>query len=150
MKTMMIFDSSESEEDKNNWRYQLDEFVKEHQQELAALAWGLRLEKPESDETLGIDLKPTPHFVYCSRGAIAELNRKVEGKIQEILGIMDGYKPEEEVLAIAIGDREIKLIYFQPAPSPADCFQQIGDDVDTLLNRLEETMSQQITEIPEL
>lgn len=147
---MVIFGSNESDEEKKNWRHQLDEFVEENQQELAALAWGLHLEKPESNETLGIDLKPTPHFVYCSQEAIAKLNRKVKGKIQEILGIIDGYKPEEEVLAIAMGKHEIKLIYFQPDPPPPDCFKQIGEDVDTLLNRLEEIMNQEITKIQEL
>ncbi|NET46559.1 hypothetical protein [Okeania sp. SIO2B3] len=128
--------------DKNNWQHQLDKFVKSHQKELAALAWGLHLEKGETDETIGIDLKETPKFVYCPKAAIETLNRNVDGKIQEILGLIDGYKPELEVLMIAIGDGQIKLVYFQPEISPPNCFEQLGQDVDTLLEILETGMTE--------
>ncbi len=131
--------------DKNNWQHQLDKFVKSHHKELAALAWGLNLEKGETDETIGIDLKGTPKFVYCSKAAIETLNRNVDGKIQEILGLIDGYKPELEVLMIAIGDGQIKLIYFQPEISPPNCFEELGQNVDALLKILETGMSESIT-----
>lgn len=133
--------------DKNNWQHQLNKFVRNNQKELAALAWGLHLEKGETDETVGIDLKGTPKFVYCSKAAIETLNRNVDGKIQEILGLIDGYKPELEVLMIAIGDGQIKLVYFQPEISPPDCFEQLGQDVDNLLEILETGMSESIIAI---
>lgn len=133
--------------DKNNWQHQLNKFVRNNQKELAALAWGLHLEKGETDETVGIDLKETPKFVYCSKAAIETFNRNVDGKIQEILGLIDGYKPELEVLMIAIGDGQIKLVYFQPEISPPDCFEQLGQDVDNLLEILETGMSESIIAI---
>lgn len=143
-KTMKTLTNNEPLEQQNDWRARLDKFVRDNQQELAALAWGLNLEKGESNDTLGISLTPTPHFVYCSREAVEKLNRQVEGKINEILGIIDGYKPEEEVLAIAIGKNKIKLVYFKPDIPPPDCFEKVGEDVDTLLTRLEEMMSREI------
>lgn len=136
--------NNEPLDQQNDWRGQLDKFVRDNQQELAALAWGLNLEKGESNDTLGISLTPDPHFVYCSREAIEKLNRQVEGKINEILGIIDGYKPEEEVLAIAIGNNKIKLVYFQPEIPPPDCFEKAGEDVDSLLRKLEARMGDKI------
>ncbi|MCL2923215.1 MAG: hypothetical protein MGF17_00910 [Trichodesmium sp. MAG_R04] len=128
--------------DKNNWQHQLDKFVKANQKELAALAWGLNLEKGETDETIGIDFKGKPKFVYCSKAAIEKFNYNVDDKIQEILGLIDGYKPKLEVLMIAIGDGQIKLIYFQPEISPPNCFEQLGQNVDSLLEILEAEMSE--------
>lgn len=119
----------------------LDLFVQENQQLLAALAWGLLQEWGESQDTLGIDLKPQPHFVRCSRTAIEELNQKVERKIQEILGILDGYNPQEEVVAIGIGEGKIKLINFQPEPLPPACFEQFGPNIELLIQQLEERMA---------
>lgn len=139
---MIRLNSNPPNNGKNNWQNQLDKFVKAHHKELAALAWGLHLEKGKTDETIGIDLKQTPKFVYCPKSAIEKLNRNVDGKIQEILGLIDAYKPESEVLMIAIGDGQIKLIYFQPQLSPPDCFAQLGQDVDTLLKLLETGMSE--------
>ena len=128
----------------NNWQHKLDKFVKSHHKELAALGWGLHLEKGETNETIGIDLQGTPKFVYCPKAAIETLNYNVDGKIQEILGLVDNYKPELEVLMIAIGDGQIKLIYFQPEISPPDCFEQLGQDVDALLKLLETAISESI------
>ncbi len=128
--------------DKSNWQHQLDKFVKSHHKELAALAWGLNLENAENNQTIGIDLKGKPKFVYCSKAAIETLNRNVDGKIQEILGLIDGYKPELEVLMIAIGDGQIKLVYFQPEISPPNCFEELGKNVDALLEILETGMSE--------
>ncbi|MDY6805293.1 MAG: hypothetical protein SXA11_16000 [Cyanobacteriota bacterium] len=141
---MKTLTNNEPLDQRNDWRTQLDKFVRDNQPELAALAWGLNLEKGESNDTLGINVTPTPHFVYCSREAIDKLNRQVEGKINEILGIINGYKPEEEVLAIAIGQHQIKLVYFKPEIPPPDCFEKAGEDVDSLLRKLEERMAEKI------
>jgi hypothetical protein len=129
----------------NQWRYKLDRFVEENQQSLAALAWGLSQEWGDSRETLGIDLKPHPHFVCCSSDALETLNRKVDRKIQEILGILDGYDPIEEVAIIGIGDGQIKLIYFRPDPSPRACFEQTNGDLNALIMQLEQKMSEYLS-----
>jgi len=138
---MTIFGNRPSEKAEDQWRYQLDRFVKNNQQQLAALAWGLFLERGENDDILGLDLKPKPHFVYCPREAIKTLNRNVDDHIQEILGVVDAHQPEQEVLIIAIGNGELKLIQFEPKPSPSVCFEQVGENVDTLLQRLEEQLA---------
>src|SRR5690349_5301060 len=104
----MMFGSTQSESGDNKWRRQLDKFAKENQQELAALFWALWLENSDSQGTIGIDLQPTPHFVYCPKEAIEKLNDKVENRLQEILGIVENHKPEVEVVMIGIGKGEIK------------------------------------------
>ncbi len=126
------------------WRQQLDRFVQAHRQELAALAWGLFLEKGESDDTLGIDLEPSPRFVFCPKAAIETLNSNVNNQIQEILGFIDGYKPEKEVLIVGIGSGQIKLIQFEPNPAPPECFEQVALVVDSLLERLEQSLSEYV------
>ncbi len=128
----------------NHWCNQLNRFVKNHQQELAALSWGLWLENGNSQGTIGIDLQPQPHFVYCPQEHIESLNHRVDNKLQEILGIIDNYQPELEVLMIGIGKEQIQLIYFQPESTPPDCFQQIGKDVDSLLELLETAMKEKL------
>ncbi|MBE9169691.1 hypothetical protein IQ238_19910 [Pleurocapsales cyanobacterium LEGE 06147] len=130
---------------KEKWRSQLDRFVRENEKQLAALAWGLQQEWGDLDNTLGIDLKPKPHFVACSREAIEELNRNTNGQIQEILGLIDGYKLEQEVSIVVIGDGQIKLIHFQPEPSPPACFQEVTEDIDTLISILEERLVQSVS-----
>ena len=141
---MIMFGRPQPEKAEDQWKHQLDRFAKDNQQELAALAWGLFLERGESKDTLGIDLQPTPHFVYCPRNAIEELNRKANNQLQEILGIVDAHKPEEEVLIIGIGNDQIKLIQFEAEPSSSACFEQVGKDVDTLLAQLEQRLKEQI------
>jgi hypothetical protein len=141
---MTFFGSPQPETPENKWRQQLTQFARDNQQELAALAWGLFLERGESDETLGIDLNPTPHFVYCPKTAIDELNRKANNQLQEILGVVDAHKPEKEVLIIGIGNDQLKLIQFEPEPPPPTCFEQVGKDVDTLLEQLEQRLIQQL------
>ncbi len=86
----------------NQWRFQLDEFAKANRPNLAALAWGFRQEWADTDNHLGIDLEPQPHFVSCAKDAVEKLNQRVDSKLQEILGILDGYDPETEVAIIAI------------------------------------------------
>ncbi|MDZ8184805.1 MAG: hypothetical protein RMX96_08140 [Nostoc sp. ChiSLP02] len=140
----MIFSSPQPETADNKWRRQLDKFVKANQKELAALFWGLWLANGDSQGTIGIDLQPTPHFVYCPQEQIENLNNKVENRLQEILGIIENHKPEVEVVMIGIGKGEIKLIQFAPEPAPAICFEQVGKDVDELLELLEERMSEEI------
>ncbi|MBW4563215.1 MAG: hypothetical protein KME32_19115 [Mojavia pulchra JT2-VF2] len=138
----MFFGSTQPESADNKWRGQLDRFVKENQQELAALFWGLWLANGNSQGTIGIDLQPTPHFVYCPQDQIEKLNSKVENRLQEILGIIENHKPEVEVVMIGIGKGEIKLIQFAPEPPPPTCFEQVGKDVDDLLELLEQRMSE--------
>jgi len=141
---MIMFGRPQPDKPEDKWKHQLDRFAKEYQQELAALSWGLFLERGESEDTLGIDLLPTPHFVYCPKTAIEDLNRRVQNHIQEILGIVDAHNPEKEVLIVGIGNDQLKLIQFEPEPAPPTCFEQLAEDVDTLLNRLEQCLSQQI------
>jgi hypothetical protein len=140
----MMFGSTQPETGDNKWRRQLDKFVKANQPELAALFWGLWLENGDSQGTIGIDLQPTPHFVYCPKEAIEKLNTQVENRLQEILGIVENHKPEAEVVMIGIGNGEIKLIQFAPEPAPPDCFKQVAKDVDGLLKLLEQRMSEQL------
>lgn len=121
----------------NRWRFQIDRFVQGNKKELAALVWGLRQEWGNSDNTLGIDIKPKPHFVACSQESIEALNNNVNGQLQEILGILDGYTPEEEVAIVAIGEGQIKLIHFQPEIPPPACFEEMEADVDRLIELLE-------------
>ncbi len=141
---IMKLDSNQPNLGQQSWQSQLDQFVKANRQELAALAWGLHLQWGEQADTLGIDLKPTPHFVACPKSAIEQLNESVQNRLQEILGIVDGYQPEKEVLMIGIGFDHVQLIYFESNPTPPDCFQQVGKDVDSLLKQLEDSMNQMI------
>ncbi len=142
---MIQFGSSPPDDEANQWRYQLDIFVEENQQSLAALAWGLLQEWDNNQDALGIDLQPQPHFVCCSRQAIEELNKKVNRQIQEILGVLDGYNPDEEVVIIAICQGQIKLINFKPDPSPSVCFKQISSSLDQLIEELEALMVKQLS-----
>lgn len=142
---MIKLGTTPPDDTKNEWRYQLDQFVQENQQSLAALAWGLLQEWGDnSKDALGIDLIPKPHFVCCSRESIEKFNRKVNNQIQEILGVLDGYKPEEEVVIIVIGEGQIKLINFKPEPSPPVCFEQTKMDIDKLIILLEKLMSESL------
>ena len=140
----MIFSNSQSQAVEHQWRYQLDRFVKENQQELAALSWGLWLANSNTQGTIGIDLQPKPHFVYCPTTAVEQLNNRVENRLQELLGIITHHQPETEVVMIGIGKGEIKLLQFAPEPSPPVCFEQLGQNVDNLLEILETKMHEQI------
>ncbi len=139
-----MFSGIQPETGDNNWRRLFDKFVKANQPELAALFWGLWLENGDTQGTIGIDLQPQPHFVYCPKEAVKNLNERVENRLQELLGIIENNKPETEVLMIGIGKGEIKLIQFAPEPSPQVCFEQVGKDVDSLLESLEERIIEQI------
>ena len=126
------------------WRSQLDLFVYDYQSSLAALAWALKQEWGENNDVLGIDLKPTPHFVACSMESLEKLNRSTRGQLQEILGIVDGYDIKTEVVVVAIGEGQVKLINFQPESTPADCFAATDGDIDRLINELETALAQYI------
>ena len=126
------------------WRSQLDFFVTDYEQQLAALAWGLKQEWGESKDVLGIDLKPTPHFVACSQDNLEKLNRNTKGRIQEILGIVDGHDPALEVVIIVIGEGQVKLINFQPETTPSDCFAATDGDIDQLISTLETALNKYI------
>jgi hypothetical protein len=121
----------------NQWRFKLDDFVRENQQELAGLFWGLLQEWGDSGDILGIDLKPKPHFVACPKQNIKELDRKVGGYLQEVLGVLENYKPEVEVAIITIGEGQIKLIYFQPELPPPDCFDNLEGGIEGAIENLE-------------
>jgi hypothetical protein len=139
-----MFTNTQPETGDNKWRRLLDKFVKANHKELAALFWGLWLENGDSQGTIGIDLQPQPHFVYCPQSEIEKLNARVENRLQELLGIIENNKPETEVLMIGIGKGEVKLIQFAPEPSPQVCFEEVGKDVDSLLELLEQRMSEEI------
>ncbi|ERT03996.1 hypothetical protein M595_6058 [Lyngbya aestuarii BL J] len=141
---MSFLESNKPEPDENSWQYQLDRFVENHQQELAALAWGFYQEQTEHDNTLGIDLLPTPHFISCSRDALEKLNKSVNNKLQEILGLVDGYQPEQEVLMIGFANNGVKLIYFEPELTPCECFQMLGQNISSLSEKLEAKMMSEI------
>lgn len=142
---MIQFNDPQLNDQENQWRYKLDQFVEENQELLAAVFWGLRQEWGDTKETLGIDLKPTPHFVCCTREAIETLNRKVNRKIQEILGILDGYDPKEEVAIIGIGNGQVKLIYYKPETPPPVCFAQMNQDLGEMIAQLEQKMAQSLS-----
>ncbi|MDH6064315.1 beta-carboxysome assembly chaperone CcmS [Umezakia ovalisporum] len=145
----MMFGTNQPFSENSKWRIELDKFVKENQRDLAALFWGLWLANGNSQGTVGIDLQPNPHFVYCPQAAIEYLNEKVENRLQEILGIIAHYEPDTEVVMIAIGKGEIKLIQFAPQPPPPICFEQAGKDVDALLDLLEGKLSEVVFLNPE-
>ena len=126
------------------WRSQLDFFVADYEEQLAALAWGLKQEWEESDDVLGIDLQPTPHFVACSQESLEKLNRNTRGIVQEILGIVAGYDSELEVVIVGIGDGQLKLINFQPKLTPAECFAATDGNIDELISILEAAMVEYI------
>ncbi len=142
---MIGFGKTLPDDTANQWRYQLDQFVKANQSQLAALAWGFRQEWADTDNSLGIDLKPQPHFISCSRGAIERLNQQVDNQLQEILGILDGHNPETEVVMIVVGDGQVKLIHFEANPSPPECFSNCGADLDNLIATLETELQQKVT-----
>ena len=142
---MIHFGDSPPDDVANQWRYQIDRFVQEHQTDLAALAWGLLQEWGDSRDALGIDLQPQPHFIRCSRQAIEELNQKVDRKIQEILGIIDNYNPQEEVAILAIGQGQIKLIHYQSDPPPPVCFDEKQKNLESLIETLETIMIRDMT-----
>ena len=142
----MFFGNSQPESGDTKWRRQLDKFVKANQRELAALSWGFSLIKGDSQDTLGIDIKPTPHFIACPKAELEKLNQNVNDHIQEILGVIDGHQADKEVVIIGIGNSQIKLIQFQSEPPPPICYQEIAAEFDALVQLLEQRMLEQIQE----
>jgi hypothetical protein len=128
----------------NKWRREIDRFVKANQTELAALVWGLQQEWGDRKDTLGIDLQPSPHFICCSHEAVEKLNENLDDRLQEVLGILDGYQQAKEVVVLVVGNGQIKLVQFTPDPPPPDCFEQVGATVDELLDRLESRLAEQM------
>lgn len=139
-----MFNSTQPDRSQPKWLHKLDKFVKAHKNELAALSWGLWQQNGNSKGTIGIDLQPKPHFVYCPHEAIEKFNENVDNKLQEILGLVDNHKPEAEVLMIGIGKEQIKLVYFEPETPPPVCFQQVSRDVDGLLDFLEALLLEEL------
>jgi hypothetical protein len=140
----MQFSNPTPQNAENQWRKQLDRFVKENQKDLAALSWGLHLEGGDNAQILGIDLDPSPHFISCSREEIETLNRNLDNQLRELLGVLDGHKPELEVLILGIGKGQIKAIHYKATPTPPECFAEVGETVDTLIDRLEARMQEEI------
>ncbi|MEM9925548.1 MAG: hypothetical protein AAF915_17650 [Cyanobacteria bacterium P01_D01_bin.50] len=142
----MMFASTQPETPQPKWLHKLDKFVKAYKQELAALSWGLWLQNGNSKGTIGINLQPKPHFVYCPLEAIEKFNDRVDNKLQEILGLVENHQPESEVLMIGIGKEQIKLVYFEPETPPPVCFEQVERDVDGLLDFLEGLLSEEVVD----
>lgn len=139
----MQFGSSKNNQTQEKWRWQIDNFVEAHSTQLAALTWGLQQEWNDDNSTiLGIDLKPQPHFVACNKEQIKKLNQNTRGHLQEILGLIDGYKPEIEVLNLVIGEGQIKLIHFQPQTSPPECFNSEQNKIEELIAVLETSLQE--------
>ena len=126
------------------WRSQIDIFVNDCETQLAALAWGLQQEWQDENTILGIDLQPSPHFVACAKEDIEKLNKNTKGQLQEILGIIDGYQRETEIVVLAIGEGQVKLINFQPPNPPAECFAATAEDIDRLIEMLETALGKYI------
>ncbi|MEN9565554.1 MAG: hypothetical protein RLZZ69_750 [Cyanobacteriota bacterium] len=141
---MFDFGDNRPEIAEQKWRSQLDLFVTDYEQQLAALVWGLKQEWGESDDVLGIDLQPVPHFVACSQDSLEKLNNNTRGIIQEILGIVDHYDPAVEVIVVGIGKGQLKLINFQPKITPAECFTAMNSDIDGLISSLETALVEYI------
>lgn len=141
---MFDFGDNRPEIAEQKWRSQLDLFVTDYEQQLAALAWGLKQEWGESDDVLGIDLQPIPHFVACSQDSLEKLNKNTRGIVQEILGIVDNYDPAVEVVIVGIGEGQVKLINFQPKITPAECFTTMKSDIDGLISSLETALFEYI------
>ncbi|MGK7930302.1 MAG: hypothetical protein AB4041_02555 [Microcystaceae cyanobacterium] len=137
---MIQFGSPAPDNKPNPWLQKLDQFSQQYQKELAAVAWGLRQEWGETKETLGIDVKPEPHFICCSHEAIAQLNQQVGQKIQEILGIIENHDPQKDIAILVIGDNQLKLLYFQPEPSPPQCLTESEATLDQLIELLEQQL----------
>lgn len=60
---MIRFGGNHNNKAEDRWRWQLDDFARDSQQELAALAWGLQQEWGNTDYILGIDL--STHTSFC-------------------------------------------------------------------------------------
>jgi len=134
---MIGFDSPQPNTEQAQWKYRLDRFADDNRVELAALVWGMFGREGDKSRILGIDLKPTPHFVSCPLEAIETLNRDVDNQLQEILGLVDGHDPDREVLILGIGDGQIVLLDFEPDPPPPTCFERVSEDLETLFDKLE-------------
>jgi hypothetical protein len=129
----------------------IDRFVRDYRREFAALVWGYdrAIEAQGGDrEYLGIDLQPTPHFITCTRPQIEALNTKVDNRLREAIGVLDGYDPTKEVLVVGIADGQVQIIVFLcDDPTPEQEFKTLGVDVDVLLDRLEANMTHELTDI---
>jgi hypothetical protein len=129
--------------EQKDWKT-LDEWVAANQKSLAALAWIFYQERADLEEFLGLELQPQPRFVSCSKAAIETLNQNTDNRLREVLGILDGYQPQEEVLMIGMSRDRVKLIFFTPKPTPPECYEQVSKDFNTLLDELEAQMAEQL------
>ena len=148
-----MFSSSPAENDPRSalLSKKLDQFSKTHQQPLAALAWAFRQQfLADADNSpvphLGIDLEPTPHFISCEPAIIAQFNEKIDRRLNELVGILEGSDPETEVAIFVVTPAQFKLIFFQPEMSPSDCFQALNLSLETLQHQLEMALQQDFTD----
>jgi len=136
----MMSNSATLNSEADRWRYQIDRFVRDNLQDVAALSWGLHLQWTEDGEEgkfLGIDMQPQPHFIVCDRPALETLNRNADNLLRELMGVADHHDPQKEVLIIGIGNGQVKAIQFAADPLPPECFESAGADTNALLDRLE-------------
>ncbi|MDB9494102.1 hypothetical protein PN441_18990 [Spirulina major CS-329] len=137
-----MFGSRPPQTDSEPWKYRLDQFARDCRPQIAALSWSFHLANPETTDVLGIDLQPQPHFVTCPRRAVEALNQNVAHQLQEVLGLLDAYQPETEVLILAIGDGQIKILFFEPDPTPPEAYQTLDEPVlETLMVELEDELA---------
>jgi hypothetical protein len=125
----------------NQWRFYLDDFVKNYQTELAAIAWGLAQEWQDPTAFLGLDLLPQPHFIRYDDEELENFNRRVGNHLQELVGIVKNHERETEVAILVLGPGQVKLLFFQPPLSPRQCFEQLAQELDTLQQTLETHLS---------
>ncbi len=130
----------------------IDRFVRDYRREFAALVWGYdhAIEAQGGDrEYLGIDLQPSPRFITCTRPQIEALNAKVDNRLREAIGVLDGYDPNKEVLVVGIADGQVQIIVFLcDDPTPEQEFEALGVEVETLLDQLEAEMMRELADIP--
>lgn len=137
-----MFGSRPPQTDSEPWKYRLDQFARDCRPQIAALSWSFHLANPETTDVLGIDLQPQPHFVTCPRRAVETLNKNVAHQLQEVLGLLDAYNPETEVLMLAIGDGQIKILFFEPDLTPPAAYESLDEPVlETLMVELEEELA---------
>lgn len=125
----------------NQWRFYLDDFVKEYPTELAAIAWGLAQEWQDPLAFLGLDLLPQPHFIRYTYQDLENFNQRVGNHLQEVLGIVKNHDRETEVAILVLGPGQVKLLFFQPPLSPQQCWAQLAQDLETLQQTLETHLS---------
>ncbi|NJN62882.1 MAG: hypothetical protein HC795_16395 [Coleofasciculaceae cyanobacterium RL_1_1] len=151
-----MFDLFDRDPDRPSTRNlkRIDRFVRDYRREFAALVWGydraIEAQNAQNGdrEYLGIDLQPAPHFITCTRAQIEALNAKVDNRLREAIGVLEGYDPNKEVLVVGIADGQVQIIVFLcEDPTPEQEFQALGVGVEDLLDRLEACMTEELVDL---